>query len=270
MSDELFIDYDNQPLFNEAEVINNGGIADVKEYKLLLEKANKFICKITKNNLSGSGFFCKMQDPQNEDKIIKVLFTCYHVFPFDDLYNCNEINYSIDNNKKIFNLNNRRIWFNKNDNLDYICIEIFKEDNIEEFLKVDEDLINKECDISRLINEKIIIFGNNGDKLKFDKGIILKNSKNFCFYNCNTCPGFSGGPILNHFHNIIGIHKGGYKDKKFNAGIFLKFIYNDMINQEPLRINSNINNKKKNKFIISLIISIFIFWIFIYFIFFFG
>ena len=63
--------------------------------------------------------------------------------------------------------------------------------------------------------------------------------KNFSFYNCNTCSGFSGGPILNQFHNIIGIHKGVDKDKKFNIGIFLKFIYNDTINQKPLKINNN-------------------------------
>lgn len=266
MSDEFFIDFDNQLLFNEAYVINNGGIADVKEYKFLFEKANKSICKITKNNLSGSGFFCKMQDPKNEDKIIKVLFTCYHVFPFDNIYNCHEINYSIDNNKKILNLDNRRIWLNKNDNLDYVCIEIFKEDNIEEFLRVDDDLINQRCDISRVIKEKIIIFGNKGDDLKFDKGIILKNINNFCLYNCNTCPGFSGGPILNQFYNIIGIHKGGYKDKKFNMGIFLKLIYNDMKIQNPLRINNIINNPKK-KFNISFIFRIFTFGIIIYLIF---
>lgn len=63
MSDEFFIDFDNQLLFNEAYVIDNGGIADVKEYKFLFEKANKCICKITKNNLSGSGFFLQNTRP---------------------------------------------------------------------------------------------------------------------------------------------------------------------------------------------------------------
>ena len=75
-------------------------------------------------------------------------------------------------------------------------------------------MINKKCDLSRFKKEKINIFGNIGDKLKFDKGIILDYKKNFSFYNCNTCSGFSGGPILNQFHNIIGFHKGSNKDKK--------------------------------------------------------
>jgi hypothetical protein len=211
--------------------------------------------------MSGSGFFCKMQDPQNEDKILRVLFTCYHVFPFDDLDNYNEINYSIDNKKRILNLNNRRIWYNKNDNLDYICIEIFKEDNIEEFLMINEDLINKKNEISQFKNEKIIIFGNKGDELKFDKGVILNYKEHFCLYNCNSCPGFSGGPILNKFHNIIGIHKGSYKDKKYNTGIFLKFIYNDIINQEPLRINYNINKPKKKYVYILLQYYYWQFWV---------
>ena len=101
-------------------------------------------------------------------------------------------------------------------------------------------MINKKCDLSRFKKEKINIFGNKGDKLKFDKGIILDYKNNFCFYNCNnTCSGLSRGPILNQFHNIIGFHKGGDKNKKFNIGIFLKFIYNDTINQKPLKINNN-------------------------------
>jgi hypothetical protein len=49
-----------------------------------------------------------------------------NVLQLDNLDNFNEINYSVDNKEKILNLTNRRIWFNKNDNLDYICIEIFK------------------------------------------------------------------------------------------------------------------------------------------------
>ena len=219
MVDEIFIEL-NQQLFNEVDNTSNGGFADVREYKYLLEKANKCVCKITKNNNIGSGFFCKIQDPQNEDKILRVLFTCYHVLPFDNLYNFNEFNYSINKITKKLNLDNRKIWFNKNDDLDYICIEILKEDNIEEFLMINEDLINKKCDISQFKNEKIIIFGNKGDELKFDKGIILNYIENFCFHNCNTCQGFSGGLILNQFHNIIGIHKGSILDKSFKTEFF--------------------------------------------------
>ena len=63
-------------VYNEVDNINNRGIGDVKEYKYLLEKSNKSVCKITKNNISGSSFFWKIQDPQNEDKILRVLFTC--------------------------------------------------------------------------------------------------------------------------------------------------------------------------------------------------
>ena len=84
-------------VYNEVDNIKNGGIA--KEYKYLLGKSNRSVCKITKNNMSGSGFFCKIQDPQNEDKILRVLFTCYNVLQLDNLDNFNEINYSVDNKK---------------------------------------------------------------------------------------------------------------------------------------------------------------------------
>ena len=38
---------------------------------------------------------------------------------------------------------------------------------------INEVLVNKKCEVSQFKNEKIIIFGNKGDELKFDKRTIL-------------------------------------------------------------------------------------------------
>jgi len=50
-------------------------------------------------------------------------------------------------------------------------------------------------------------------------------NNNILHYDLNTNPGWSGGVVINkNTSSIIAIHKGGNKKKKYNAGIFIKVI----------------------------------------------
>ena len=258
--DDKIMSLFKQTINNEGE-INNGGIDDIDELEYIIKKGKKVFCRIKNNPHSGTGIFCKLPDPENEDKYLTILLTCYHVFPGKfNINNLTKLIYSINKNEYELSLFNRRIWFNEKENLDYICIEIFKKDNIEDFLNINSEFIDKNFDLNQFKKEKIKIFGYyQDDSLKCDKGIILNYKENFLVYNVNTYSGFSGGPILNKHHNLIGIHKGYIETKvKINTGIVLKSIYNDMTNKKPFRkindiININSNNQRKKKYIYIII-----------------
>ena len=63
-----------------------------------------------------------------------------------------------------------------------------------------------------------------------------KKEKQFLYFDdCNTKEGWSGSPIITKSGNlVIGIHKG-YEcinkqiNKKYNVGVFLKYIINDIV-----------------------------------------
>ena len=84
----------------------------------------------------------------------------------------------------------------------------------------------------------------------FSNGLIIKIKNKYYYFfihNFNTNSGCSGGVIVNRNNNcIIGIHKGGFKNKNnkmnnknANVGIFIYNIINDIIFQ------NNIENESK-------------------------
>ena len=70
---------DTKKIVKEAEV-HPGGTMNIEQMQDLFNKAKEGMCRIVfKNNGYGTGFFCKIEDPNEEEKIIKALFTCNHV-----------------------------------------------------------------------------------------------------------------------------------------------------------------------------------------------
>jgi V8-like Glu-specific endopeptidase len=103
--------------------------------------------------------------------------------------------------------------------LDYTCIEILKEDNIKQFFKIYEYII--ENDIKIYEGKDIFILQYpKGNDLSFSNGKILSIIKdNKIIHNCSTEEGSSGSPIISRYSNnsIIGLHVGSssiFKDNK--------------------------------------------------------
>ena len=220
---------------------------DYLSFDEIIKTKSKAICKIKGDGCTGTGFFCEIDNPLDEKKPLKVLLTCYHVLEVKKRI-INEIDLEIGNDKKTINIKNREKCFDKE--LDYICIQILKEDNINDFLKIDENFSREEFGKFRIYTFGCL------DGVKFDVGNIIKNQDYLFLHNCNTDPGWSGGPIFNHEnYKVIGLHIG-YNDKiKKNVGTFIKSIYNNIKKNENMFDNLN-NEEHSEKHIIFYIYKI--------------
>ena len=221
---------DDFSIINE-ENVKEGENLTLKKSKILNEKAEKTICEIIKDNGYGSGFFCKIKYP-NKFNEIYCLITNYHVITKDILINKENIEIKLNNEEIKISLNlYRRIWINEE--IDFTCIEIMKEDNIIEIInpfEIDDNCYNINYNNEEYDKRGIVI-----PSIGIEKEIELPNGsieyidkekyKKLFFHNCNTKPGFSGGPIIliNNL-KIIGIHKGYEKKNKKNIGIYFKEI----------------------------------------------
>jgi len=201
----------------------------------ILSQMKNRICKIHKNNGgTGTGFFCKIPYP-NKSKLLTVLITNNHVLNEDDLKNNNIIKYTLKDDRDIREIildnNKRKIY--TSEELDITFIEIKQnEDNINEFLEIDEEIINKNKKyiettyknksiyiLHYLLGEDIVVSYGNLDKIKNEQ----------INHFCNTLPGSSGSPILSlDTFKVIGIHCGSNRDENENCnkGIFIKYPIN--------------------------------------------
>ena len=260
-------------IINE-ENINKGENLTTKKSKILNEKAEKTICEIKKKNGYGSGFFCKIKYPNKFNEIF-CLITNYHVITKDILINKENIEIKLNNEEIKISLNlYRRIWINEE--IDFTCIEILKEDNIIEIInlfEIDDNCYNINYNNVEYDKRGIVIPSIGvGKDIELPNGIIKyidkEKYKHLFFHDCNTKPGFSGGPIIliNNL-KIIGMHKGYEQNNKKNIGIYFKEIIEnikeeneiygkniidcildiDLEENENIIFNQNKNNKKEIK-----------------------
>ena len=167
-----------------------------------LEKSKESTCKISNEISYGSGFFCRIPYTENENSYINVLLTCEHVLTKDIvLSNDKDIDILINNQPKIITLKKtRKKW--SNPELDYSCIEIKEEDNIDnDFYQLDDIFLKKDYNKEEFLKDNyndIIIFATMAiNKRGFDSGNIIKFQGDNFVHNCNTYYGCSGGVIVN-------------------------------------------------------------------------
>ena len=126
---------------NEDIILEDAEIVDFEELKKIVNSGiEKYICKITqmieKNGKLipkyGTGFFCDIPE-----KNLKVFITNNHVINEDFLKKEKKIKFEIGKENKEINLELKR--YKMTDKFyDFTIIEILKEDNINNFLKVDK------------------------------------------------------------------------------------------------------------------------------------
>ena len=223
--------------------------------KKILEQMEKYICKININENQATGFFCKFPIP-NKDKMLHVYITNNHIINEEFLNKKNgKIKLDIKNEEdyKKLDLNDRKTYTNKD--YDVTIIEIKEADDIKNYLELDDIIINyilnEENNIKEYIkeykNETLYIIQYPINKLSSSFGVLsdILESKKYEFYHtCCTREGSSGSPILNLKNKLIGIHKLGHKNKKFNIGTFLNFPIKDFI--QIYYKNDNNDNKINN------------------------
>ena len=144
--------------------------------------------------------------------------------------------------KKTLNLKNRKKY--KDDGLDYIFIEILEEDNIKEFLNIDENLVQSDNLIEELKkNNSIYVFNS---MKQFSPWSIRDFSNGYITYNSETEPGWSGSPIFNNNNNnVIAIHKGFDKEKNLNTGLLIRSVIKNMKNEPDTSTEAIITENEK-------------------------
>ena len=176
--EENYTTYSNISSIQYEEKVKLGENLTLKMSKILSEKAERSVCEIIKDNGYGSGFFSKIKLDGNE---ICCLFSNNHVINENMLLN--DDNIKIKLNKEIYNISlklERRIW--NDENIDFTCIEIIKEDNliskIEPF-EIDKNNYNIEYELENYNERGIVIasIGGKGD-IELPQGVIynLENS----------------------------------------------------------------------------------------------
>ena len=198
--------------------------AIVNAYKIkgiMFSEIEKCICKIIRKTKTGTGFFCEVPI-----KNIKLLITNNHVI--DELYleKGNKISYMISENEiEIYNeidLEKERYKLT-NKELDFTIIEIIKEDNIQNFLKINTEHYKTEDEIFSYQYA-------GGVQLGFSFGKILENENNLLKYDVGTKGGSSGSPLLLMRNSkVIGLHKGAIinnNKEKINIGVPIGIIIN--------------------------------------------
>ena len=164
------------------------------------------ICKIKGISVSGTGFFCEINDDDIPFK--KALFTSNHVLNEESIGINKKIKFEYcKQEKSIIITEKRKVFTNKDDDLDYTCIEIVDTDDIKKYFRIDENIFN---DKKSLIDKEIFILQYPFGKLSFDSGIISDIQDNILFHNVPTKGGSSGSPLIRRYNInfIIGMHNG--------------------------------------------------------------
>ena len=214
---------------------------DKKIEDILIKKGEMATCKIITKYNNGTGFFCKIP---LYNQLIKFLFTSNHIINKDLIKTGNNIHFVYKLKRKKIEITDNRKCFT-NEDLDYTCIEIFDEDEIEDFFDVE----NKEYkDINEyFLNEDIaIIQYPKGGPLKINAGHLKEINENMIKHKVSTDYGSSGAPIILYERNyeILGIHRARNTKLNINMGIYIKFIIEDIKKNIDVNINliSGINS----------------------------
>ena len=200
----------------------------IKNINRYLKKKDA-ICKLITG--SGTGFICQIK---KKDKTMKLLFTNNHVLDESKLKIGTKIQYLYKDKKKTIEITNKR-FICTNKELDYTCIEIFDNDDFDNYFIIDSE-INCDNPYEEYKDDKLLIMQCPGkEDVSIAEGNIVEIKNNLkIIHSVPTEPGSSGSPIILSTRNlnIIGIHCGSLKNKEHNRGIYFKSILDDIENNK--------------------------------------
>ena len=209
----------------EDEIINEAEVDGSNLVKLdtNLCKVCRSICKILAQNKKGSGFLIKLTKGK---KPFYCLMTNEHVINEEMVDSKNEIviYFDSENERRELQLDRKKRFIRdyQNIDVDITVIELLSKDKITDnyFLEPDLDYINGYNQYKD--QEMCIPQYPGGGQLSSSCGKI-KLIDNYIFsHMASTLPGSSGSPIfLKDSTKVLGIHKGGNRQKTSNYGQFI-------------------------------------------------
>jgi len=251
---------------SEHSLIKKQGLLDGRAKPMTKEEIDDLysnasaICKIKFKYIKngnihegiGTGFFCEIDDDNIPFR--HALFTNNHILKKEIIGINTEIIFEICNILyKIIITKNRKVF--TNENLDYTCIEILKEDHINKYFRIDDNIFNNK---NMLKDKEIFVLQYANGILSHDSGRIIYIKDDIIRHSVGTEKGSSGAPLIKRYNNnlIIGMHYGARCDNKSKD----KYLYNlaipfdILLNDIKIQLNNNIiNNNNEYRNIINLI-----------------
>ncbi len=203
----------------------------------IIEQMKKNVCKIILDQMQGTGFFCKIPFPDHNN-MLPVLSTARHVIN-EEFLNKDDakivLEIKADPNVKELNLKDRIKYTNSD--YDITLIELKAEDNISDFLELDDiivdDIISDKNKNEVFTDEDIYILEYPIGELNYSTGIlnnIYEDNKYHFTHTCGTGYGSAGSPILNVKTNrVIGLHHSSVMSERYGRGTFLNYPLKELI-----------------------------------------
>ena len=98
--------------------------------------------------------------------------------------------------------------------------------NDQEFLEIDDELMNDKVKNAYLTQDIYIIQYKGGEEISTSDGIInkIKEDNSYTlFHTCDTDEGSSGSPIILYNNKVIGVHRGWLPDDDYNRATLLQY-----------------------------------------------
>ena len=195
--------------------------------KNILNQMNKCVC-IIYNDCEGTGFFTKI--PFN-NKLLPVLISNYHILNENDIKNNKKILINLNKEIRSIEIDEKRKRFT-NEKLDITIVEIKEEDNIKEYIELDDNIMdyfkfNKKENpnyINKIYCNKSIYILNyqEGNDIVASYGQPPKLNDMEINHKCSTKEGSSGAPILLiKNQKLIGVHYGSSNIYELNKGTLI-------------------------------------------------
>ena len=205
----------------------------------------KCVCKFEIKKEKATGFFCKIPFP-DKNNMLKVFIANDNIV--DERITKIEIEINKDNYIKEFNLKDR-LKYNKD--FEITIIEIKEEDKINDYLELDDNIINNviynKNEIEEYKGNGIYIMQYPEGDLSISFGVIKSNDEyikdRFPFLG-STGIGSSGAPIITFNKKVIGMHYASNKNNKqaqFLHNPIKEFIKKNYKNNIPIHKIENVN-----------------------------
>ena len=188
---------------NEKYLADYPNVISYETSQKMVDQMAKYICKFNIGKSKGTGFFCKIPFP-DKNNLLPVLITNNHLINEPLLYKKDEnisINIKEETEIEKINLNDRMKY--TNEEYDITIIEIKDQDNIKNYLELDDNIINdilsNKNSNKEYIDETIYIIQYPEGKLSVSYGVLdnIFQDKKYNFnHKCSTKGGSSGSPIL--------------------------------------------------------------------------
>ena len=222
--------------YQPEQLINNNKPIPLDILEKCLEKKTA-ICKIITGK--GTGFFCKLN---LKNKSIIALLTNNHILNEDKIKLGSKIEIEHNKEKKVIEITENR-FTRTNAKYDFTCIEIFENENYNNYFEIDDNIDTDNPDEQYKDQEIMMVQYPKLEEVSFANGKVNSIKNNYqIFHSISTEGGSSGSPIILMIGSlkIIGIHCGK-SNKNLNRGNYMKVILEDI--QQHFKKNSNSNNE---------------------------